>query len=533
MRLSQEAIQRMISGRSGGGGGGSSFDPSALAGYATQAWTEENYISKTFFNELFIVHKKVTTVVMDGETEISRTVTTNSIFAPNEIPGTTTETDEETGYVTTVTTEISSIESKKGFWTNYFISALGLNSEGGGGGLTLNEPLATINVSGLANHPSSSNQTIVWNGTAWVYGTAGGGTGTVTGVKVGDITYSPVNGIVSIPAYPTSLAWSAITGKPTTLAGYGITDAKIENGVITLGSNSITPLTSSDITDMATKTWVGQQGFALASNVYSRTDADAKFMTIAAFENLFNALNSSGQKVSHPYSSGVASIKAMVGLWTEQYLSALGKSDSGGEIVLNEPLASINDAGLAAHPSSSGQTIVWNGNAWTYGTAGGSGMTYTFATGDANGQFKVTPSSGAAYNVNIKGLAALAYKASLAVSDIPDLVPILAVVAAANQGAVITDVRRLRLKESDRIHAIVEMLCALGGRATADENTLTIYPATLTGGTVDACNDHRIAMAAAIASTVCKYPVTILGAECVSKSYPGFWKEFTRLGGKI
>ena len=411
----------MINGRSGGGGGGSSFDPSALAGYATQAWTEENYISKTFFNELFIVHKKVTTVVMDGETEISRTVTTNSIFAPNEIPGTTTETDEETGYVTTVTTEISSIESKKGFWTNYFISALGLNSEGGGGGLTLNEPLATINVSGLANHPSSSGQTIVWNGTAWVYGTAGGGTGTVTGVKVGDITYSPVNGIVSIPAYPTSLAWSAITGKPTTLAGYGITDAKIENGVITLGSNSITPLTASAISDMATKTWVGQQGFALASNVYSKTDADAKFMTIAAFENLFNALNSSGQKVSHPYSSGVASIKAMVGLWTEQYLSALGKNDSGGEIVLNEPLASINDAGLAAHPSSSGQTIVWNGTAWVYGTAGGGGMTYTFATGDANGQFKVTPSSGTAYNVSIKGLAALAYKASLAVSDIPDL----------------------------------------------------------------------------------------------------------------
>ena len=258
----------MISGRSGGGGGGGSLDPSALAGYATQAWTEENYISKTFFNELFVVHKKVTTVVMDGDTEISRTVTTNSIFAPNEIPGTTTETDEETGYVTTVTTEISSIESKKGFWTNYFISALGLNSEGGGGGLTLNEPLATINVSGLAAHPSTSGQTIVWNGSAWVYGTAGG-TGTVTGVKVGDITYSPVNGIVSIPAYPTSLAWSAITGKPTTIAGYGITDAKIENGIITLGSNSITPLTASAISDMATKTWVGNNYLPLTGGTLS------------------------------------------------------------------------------------------------------------------------------------------------------------------------------------------------------------------------------------------------------------------------
>lgn len=122
---------------------------------------------------------------------------------------------------------------------------------------------------------------------------------------------------------------------------------------------------------------------------------------------------------------------------------------------------------------------------------------------------------------------------TISAADIPDLVPILAVVAAANQGAVITDVRRLRLKESDRIHSVVEMLASLGGRAIADENTLTIYPASFTGGTVDACNDHRIAMAAAIASTVCKYPVTILGADCVSKSYPSFWKEFTKLGGKI
>jgi len=48
---------------------------------------------------------------------------------------------------------------------------------------------------------------------------------------------------------------------------------------------------------------------------------------------------------------------------------------------------------------------------------------------------------------------------------------------------------------------------------------------------VDACNDHRIAMSAAIASTVCKQDVLILGAECVKKSYPRFWEEFSRLGG--
>ncbi len=119
----------------------------------------------------------------------------------------------------------------------------------------------------------------------------------------------------------------------------------------------------------------------------------------------------------------------------------------------------------------------------------------------------------------------------ISASDIPDLVPILSVVAAVNRGAVFTDIRRLRIKESDRVQAVIQMLNALGGQAEADENTLTIFGTGLTGGTVDAMNDHRIAMSAAIASTVCKESVTILGAQCVSKSYPRFWEEFTRLGG--
>ena len=115
--------------------------------------------------------------------------------------------------------------------------------------------------------------------------------------------------------------------------------------------------------------------------------------------------------------------------------------------------------------------------------------------------------------------------------DIPDLVPILAVCAAAKRGAVFTDIRRLRLKESDRVATVMAMIEALGGKAEATENTLTISGTGLQGGLVDACNDHRIAMAAAIAATACQAPVTILGAECVQKSYPAFWEEYTRLGG--
>lgn len=120
---------------------------------------------------------------------------------------------------------------------------------------------------------------------------------------------------------------------------------------------------------------------------------------------------------------------------------------------------------------------------------------------------------------------------TVSAKDIPDLVPILSVVAAAKHGAVFTDIRRLRLKESDRVESTIAMIEALGGKGSADENTLTIYGTGLVGGTVDAVNDHRIAMAAAIAATVCTEDVTILGAECVKKSYPKFWEEYARLGG--
>ena len=122
-------------------------------------------------------------------------------------------------------------------------------------------------------------------------------------------------------------------------------------------------------------------------------------------------------------------------------------------------------------------------------------------------------------------------KCAIDASDIPDLVPVLSVVAAANHGAVFTNIRRLRSKESDRVTSTIAMLKNLGGNAEASEDTLTVYGTGLTGGTVDAVNDHRIAMSAAVASTVCKNDVIILGAECVQKSYPRFWEEFSRLGG--
>jgi len=128
-------------------------------------------------------------------------------------------------------------------------------------------------------------------------------------------------------------------------------------------------------------------------------------------------------------------------------------------------------------------------------------------------------------------IPALRWHCTIDATDIPDLVPIMAVVAACNHGAVFENIRRLRIKESDRVTSTIAMLEALGGRAEATEDTLTVYGTGLFGGTVDAQNDHRIAMSAAIAATACRESVTILDAQCVSKSYPKFWEEFRRLGG--
>lgn len=117
---------------------------------------------------------------------------------------------------------------------------------------------------------------------------------------------------------------------------------------------------------------------------------------------------------------------------------------------------------------------------------------------------------------------------------IPDLVPILSVYAASkNKTTRIYNISRLRIKESDRIKSVCDMITSLGGRIEAIDNEMVIYgTGSLTGGTVNSYNDHRIVMSAAIASTICKSKVIIRGAEAVNKSYPSFFDDFNSLGGK-
>lgn len=119
----------------------------------------------------------------------------------------------------------------------------------------------------------------------------------------------------------------------------------------------------------------------------------------------------------------------------------------------------------------------------------------------------------------------------LSAADIPDLVPILSVAAAAKKGGTFKDISRLRLKESDRVASTIAMLSALGIQVEADDHMLKVTHGVFTGGIIHSQNDHRIAMSAAIAATVASGPVTIIGAECVSKSYPQFWEVYKALGG--
>ena len=161
---------------------------------ATRGWVAQNYVSIAYFNRLFQAYN-------------SSTISDENKVIPNDVQ-----------------TTINNLKIMVGAWTEQYLSVLGQNNTGGGG-ITLNEPLQSINNAQLDTHPQTSGQTIVWNGSAWVYGTAGG-SGTVTAVKVGTTTYNPTNGVVSLPAY-LPLSGGTLTG--------GVTFAS--NTLNTFGSN--------------------------------------------------------------------------------------------------------------------------------------------------------------------------------------------------------------------------------------------------------------------------------------------------------
>lgn len=139
--------------------------------------------------------------------------------------------------------------------------------------------------------------------------------------------------------------------------------------------------------------------------------------------------------------------------------------------------------------------------------------------------------SGSVYEVEGRALKA----ALIDAKPIPDLVPILALASAVAEGeTVIYNAERLRIKESDRLKTVYETLNSLGADIEEKADGLVIRGIEkLKGGEVSSFNDHRIAMMAAIAAIVCEKEVTILRAEAVNKSYPGFFDDLRKLGANV
>ena len=421
--LSREEIIRMFDGGTGGSAGGGSFDPSVLAGYATQLWVDGNYVSKPFFNQLFTVHVKITTVVTDshGDPVGDPTVTTG-VIEPNETVGTTSTTDQTTGYTTTVTKEIASIEANKGFWSNLFISALGQGS-GGSGGVAALADLIDVQLS----DPVPTGSLLSFNGTKWVNGPILNITNPQNNdvLKYDAATGKWINGVVGGTDMTT--VWNALAANTneqinashlsTALGGY----AKLRSandmifssneisfvpsqyaGVVHINYRTVTgkdgSITGYNFDDGAGNVLASITNGAFSGNAASATKlATARYLWGRQFDGtadisgrLYLYKPNAGSDTGAVYleyesnNGGVHLVGA--GLYVDTYLSALGLNSGGGGITLNEPLQSINNAGLSAHPSSSGQTVVWNGSSWTYGTAGAGTVTsITAGTGLSGG----------------------------------------------------------------------------------------------------------------------------------------------------
>ena len=118
-------------------------------------------------------------------------------------------------------------------------------------------------------------------------------------------------------------------------------------------------------------------------------------------------------------------------------------------------------------------------------------------------------------------------------TDIPDMVPALAVAGAYAEGTtVIKGAERLRLKESDRIESVTYNLKKLGADITPTPDGMIIKHSNLIGAELKGYNDHRIVMAMTVAATGANGESVIDDADSINKSYPAFFEDYNNLGGK-
>jgi 3-phosphoshikimate 1-carboxyvinyltransferase len=114
-------------------------------------------------------------------------------------------------------------------------------------------------------------------------------------------------------------------------------------------------------------------------------------------------------------------------------------------------------------------------------------------------------------------------------NEMPDLVPTLVVTAAFAHGeTVIENIGHLRLKESDRIHALALELSKMGVQIEEGEDWLEIEGGKPHGAEIETYDDHRMAMSFAVAGLAVP-GIRIKGERCVDKSFPGFWETLQKL----
>ncbi|MGD0449845.1 MAG: 3-phosphoshikimate 1-carboxyvinyltransferase [Candidatus Bathyarchaeia archaeon] len=138
-------------------------------------------------------------------------------------------------------------------------------------------------------------------------------------------------------------------------------------------------------------------------------------------------------------------------------------------------------------------------------------------------------------SVEINGTGNTLEPLNVDAKNIPDLVPVCAVLACFAKGtSKITGAQRLKLKESDRLKSLHLELRKMGAKIKVDSSGLTIEgPCNLHGAVINPHNDHRIAMACAVAALGAKNQTTIQNAECVRKSYPQFFTHLKQIGAEI
>ena len=136
--------------------------------------------------------------------------------------------------------------------------------------------------------------------------------------------------------------------------------------------------------------------------------------------------------------------------------------------------------------------------------------------------------------VEVRGVRGQLEGIEVNLRDNPDLVPVCAALAASAQGrTVITGVRRLRFKESDRLASISSEMTKLGAEVKVKDDRLEVVGGELHGAEINPHNDHRIAMACAVAALKAEGETKVCGVECINKSYPSFVRDMRLLGGDL